>query len=221
MLEFLKKKVKAVWESICRSICTPVPSNDNNENQPATAAAIFVILVGLILLSGLMHYYLKLHKKRPEPSQCGSDIFYATGRVDGILTNPVVDMGAAASSFKVKVEDLTEAVNSLPEDCNNPLVFEFADRIRRLKGFVANPPAGDVDGLVDSNSLWVDEIKKEVDEIEKKAMNLSENDGYFWSAGRKKWLEIIFWGEFGVIVGILAWISTQLALKKYTYEVHQ
>lgn len=62
-------------------------------------------------------------------------------------------------------------------------------------------------------------IKEGIEKLEKDAMGFSKNDGFFWVFGYWRWLEILFWGEFGVIVGILAWVSTQLAAEKYTKRV--
>ena len=78
----------------------------------------------------------------------------------------------------------------------------------------------DILGTATVNSEVKGELKKTIKEgiekLEKDATGFSKNDGFFWVFGYWRWLEILFWGEFGVIVGILAWVSTQLAAGKYT-----
>lgn len=73
------------------------------------------------------------------------------------------------------------------------------------------------------NSIAKDELKKTIKEgvekLEKDAMGVSKNDGFFWVFGYWRWLEILFWGEFGVVVGILVWVCTQLAIGKYTKQI--
>lgn len=78
----------------------------------------------------------------------------------------------------------------------------------------------DILGTSTVNSVVKDQlkitIKEGIEKLEKDATGFSKNDGFFWVFGYWRWLEILFWGEFGVIVGILAWVSTQLAAGKYT-----
>ncbi|MCR4320012.1 MAG: hypothetical protein NUV74_06705 [Candidatus Brocadiaceae bacterium] len=78
----------------------------------------------------------------------------------------------------------------------------------------------DILGTSTVNSVVKDQlkitIKEGIEKLEKDATGFSKNDGFFWVFGYWRWLEILFWGEFGVIVGILAWVSTQLAARKYT-----
>lgn len=69
--------------------------------------------------------------------------------------------------------------------------------------------------------LWsedprIAEIGKIVEDIHKRAKGLPKFGGFFWTTGGWRWLEVLFWGEFGVIVGILVWVSTQMLKSTYT-----
>jgi hypothetical protein len=62
------------------------------------------------------------------------------------------------------------------------------------------------------------EMKNIIDKMEKEATAFSKNAGYFWIIGCWRWLEVIFWGEFGVLVGILAWVSRKVEEGEFTKE---
>ena len=59
-------------------------------------------------------------------------------------------------------------------------------------------------------------IKEILEDVEDRAKVLPKIGGFFWTWGGWRWLEVLFWGEFGVIVGILVWVSTQMLKSTYT-----
>lgn len=102
------------------------------------------------------------------------------------------------------------------------LALVFAERISSFNGFVSVVYTGTTTGtgtvILKSQ---VDKMKEELEKIEKDALTFSKNDEFFWIAGYWRWLEIVFWGEFGVIVGILAWVCTQAEAGRYTKGMYE
>lgn len=117
---------------------------------------------------------------------------------------------------KPKASEKSEDINSY-----SALTLELFERVNILNGFIFT--FNEICGSSTVNSVVKDQlkitIKEGIEKLEKDAMGFSKNDGFFWVFGYWRWLEILFWGEFGVIVGILAWVSTQLAAEKYTKRV--
>ncbi len=69
------------------------------------------------------------------------------------------------------------------------------------------------------DDVSIEEARERIGSLAKRGWELSHNDGFFWVSGYQRWLEIIFWGEFGVLIGIMTWVSEQVEKEKYSSHV--
>lgn len=193
-----------------------------------------VTIVGIALLIVLVTVYVMLHynKKSPSYDKDNANVFFLNlGKVR-----------AAVLNSEIRMECIEDAIRNFPDGEKDALTSEFKYRISFLKGYVSklvefqnktapcfkvntshsSAQSGKAGSLsITSTDQRVVIIKDEIDKIEKEARALSRNDGFFWISGYWKWLEIVFWGEFGVIIGILAWVSSQVEKGKYSKEIYE
>lgn len=184
-----------------------------SETDQARREAGLVIVSGILLLAVLAGVYLYLHTLIPAPSTSADNsknFFYRAGVVKGVCQ--VKD---------AKLSSLSVAVSELPEEKSDALACEFKDRIKSLKGYASSFSSEKSNEKIVIADQRVVTVLDEVDKIVKEAKVLSQNDEFFWSVGRWKWIEVVFWGEFGVIIGILAWVSTQMENGKFTVEMFE
>jgi uncharacterized coiled-coil protein SlyX len=204
--------------------------------------ACWVTSLGVAFLLLLIGIYLGGHfglKDRLYDRVSEEKFFKIIGLVDGEITKKEVDLRV-----------VNEAVQKLSNDKGDLLVSEFDDRINSLKGLTAaassesqttaqiNKLTGkmkDTDEgaqdrktdkpgkplLVDQSDSNVKKIKEEIEKVDKEARALSGNAGFFWIGGHWKWCEIVFWGEFGVIIGIITWVSSKMESGEYTKQKHR
>jgi hypothetical protein len=91
----------------------------------------------------------------------------------------------------------------------------FGHRLAALSGLAS----GSLTDTLKATDQRAVALKDGIEKIRVEALSLAKNDNFFWVSGIWKWLEIIFWGEFGVIVSIMVWVSTQFSDGKYTREI--
>lgn len=201
--------------------------------------ARYVVLTGIILLILITGIYISLHYCPKIPSydnKIAADFFYTMGKVKASLLRPEIvpaDTAAALDELKAGDDALT---SEFYEEVSYLKGFSSTFTINRKTSNedekIGNPQktgnTNDKKSSPDEKKTSIDEIKilqtdqrvveiKEgIERIEKRARRLAQNDGFFWITGYWRWLEIIFWGEFGVIIGILVWVSTQVEAGKYT-----
>ncbi|MBI5326937.1 MAG: hypothetical protein HZB80_01380 [Deltaproteobacteria bacterium] len=168
-----------------------------------------VIITGIIFLIITAGFYTALHycPKIPSYNKAhAADFFNSIGKVKASIVKPeIVPAEVIGTLSELKSED-------------DVLTSEFSERVSFLKGFVSTFKT---DEKISQNDQRVVEIKEEIARIEKRARGLAQNDRFFWISGYWRWLEIVFWGEFGVIVGILVWVSTQVEGGKYTRLMYE
>ena len=168
----------------------------------------YVIGIGIGLLLLLVGFYIPLHygNKFPSYSKDSTKAFFrAIGRIKSSIASP-----------SIIPKEVSDAVNALDNTRNNWLTFEFTERISSLSGFISTLSEIPTNTTLQQTDQRITLIKEEIEKIENEAMKVSLNSGFFWITGYWRWLEIIFWGEFGVITGILVWVSTQAEAGKYT-----
>jgi len=180
------------------------------ESGPVTVVkeAWYVIGIGIGLLLLLIGFYIPLHYSNKFPSynkDSTKEFFKAIGRVKASIASP-----------EIIPKEVSEAMNALDNTGNNWLTFEFTEKISSLSGFISTLSEIPANITLPQTDERITLIKEEIEKIEKEAMKFSMNSGFFWITGFCRWLEIIFWGEFGVITGILIWVSTQAEAGKYT-----
>ena len=200
----------------------------NSELSIATIELWIINVVGILFLIILIAFYIKLHYNIPSYDKDKSKEFYSN----------IGTVKAALAKSELNPQEIICALGEFPDNATDTLTSEFKERISFLKGFslslreapkqnnVSSPkqtvqlaPKENNVSLLTQTDQRVVVIKDEIDKIEKEAKALSKNDGFFWITGYWKWLEIVFWGEFGVIVGILVWVCTQAECGKYTKGV--
>ncbi|OQY99060.1 MAG: hypothetical protein B6D35_10370 [Candidatus Brocadia sp. UTAMX2] len=192
-------------------------------------------IIGITILLLMIGGYVALHKYIDTPTykkENGEKLFAAIGKLKAHILNPEVKLNdmpdlpdfnpltakkGQSSNDPEKKEKGNEATGPATAPSQDAWAFVFAERISSFNGFVSVVKTGTTTGtgsvILKSQ---VDKMKEELEKIEKDALIFSKNDGFFWITGYWRWLEIVFWGEFGVIVGILAWICTQAEVGGYT-----
>jgi len=199
----------------------------NAELDNATRELVIINAIAILFLIILTTGYIWLHNNHHIAScdkRKTQEFFLNIGTAKAVL---------AKSS--VTLEEINSALGKFHDDPADILTSEFKERISFLKGFSSTlqeapkqnnitsdkqtvqsaPKKNDVSTITQTDQRIV-VIKDEIDKIDKEARTLSKNDGFFWITGYWKWLEIVFWGEFGVIVGILVWVCSQAESGKYT-----
>ncbi|MFA5924574.1 MAG: hypothetical protein WC856_25350 [Methylococcaceae bacterium] len=196
----------------------------------ARKEACGVVVVGTLLLIVFAAIYVSIHACAKDPKydkKIAGEFFNSIGKVKGVLLKP-----------DVTFIDVRNAINALPSASpvkegttvtakEDLLTAQFRERISYLKGFAEtfensegrSADAQDKTGKqppFTSSDQRIALLKEEIDKIEKDARILSAKDEFFWFWGFWRWLEILFWGEFGVITSILVWVSTQTECGKYT-----
>ncbi|MBA3037141.1 MAG: hypothetical protein FP814_11690 [Desulfobacterium sp.] len=211
-----------------QSSSTPPPSG------PLAKAQCFLVTgVGVSLLVILAFLYIQLHNNKMIPSydkDKAKEFFLNLGKAQGVVIRTPLSL-----------QEIADTVNQMPDDGNDVLTAEFKERVSKLKGYTqliaVTPPTGKVRhgggpsstlaksatdaSVIQPTDQRIIKIKDEIDKIEKDALALSKNDGFFWITGPWKWLEIIFWGEFGVIIGILSWVCSKAEKGNYTKEMFE
>jgi len=203
-------------------------------------------IFGITILLLMIGCYITLHIYIENPTykkESGKKLFKAIGILKASILNSDVKLDEIPQDFsncsilKNKVDTVNMKQDEKPQDSskqnhskqdsidsenkgkNDALTLEFAERISLLNGFIS---AFNKDtGTVTVRSQIVNKIKEELEKIEKDAVGFSKNDGFFWIASFWRWLEIVFWGEFGVIVGVLAWVCRQAEAGKYTKGMYE
>ena len=196
-------------------------------------------IIGITILLLMIGGYIALHIYIENPTykkESGKKLLKAIGILKASILNSDVNLVeiqdfSDCSILRDKVDTRKVKLDGKPQDSseqNHPkqnstdskkkgkddaLTLEFAERISFLNGFIS---VFNETGTVTVRSQIGNKIKEELEKIEKDAVGFSKNDGFFWIAGFWRWLEIVFWGEFGVMVGILAWVCTQAEAGKYT-----
>jgi hypothetical protein len=200
----------------------------------ARTEACHVVMVGTILLIVFAVIYISLHVCAKAPKydkNIAGEFFSSMGKVKGVLLKS-----------DLTLSEVRDAINALPPASpvkegataagkEDLFTAQFRERIGYLKGFVSTFEKSEVRsaGAQDnagkqlpsaSSDQRILSLKEEIDKIEKDARKLSANDGFFWFWDFWMWLEILFWGEFGVITSILVWVSTQTESGKYTIALY-
>ncbi|MBI2472002.1 MAG: hypothetical protein HYV59_12295 [Planctomycetes bacterium] len=198
-------------------------------------------IIGITILLLMIGGYIALHIYIENPTykkETGKKLFKAIGILKASILNSDVKLDEIPQDFsdcsilRDKVDTTKAKLGEKPQNSpvqnqskqnstdsdnkerDDALTLEFAERISLINGFIS---AFNKDtGTVTVRSQIVSIIKEEIEKIEKDAVGFSKNDGFFWIAGFWRWLEILFWGEFGVIVGVLVWVCTQAEAGKYT-----
>ncbi|HHT9111152.1 MAG TPA: hypothetical protein ACFYDZ_08360 [Candidatus Brocadiaceae bacterium] len=209
---------------------------------------IIGITILLLMIGGYiaLHIYIDTPTYKKES---GEKLFEAIGKLKAHILNtnlkldniPIIpqdfsdfnSLTAKAEPMKVKAEQNSidpekkeksnKATGTATAQSQDALTSVFAERISCLNGFISVVKTGTITG---TGSVYivknqVDKIREELEKIEKDVLAFSKNDGFFWIAGFWRWLEIVFWGEFGVMVGILAWVCTQAEAGKYTKGMYE
>ncbi len=164
-----------------------------------------VVYTGVVLLIVLAIIYLVLHSAYKGHSYNKDDAGEFFNKL-GAAKASVMTASPASADIKKSLKELQELKSTV-------LSQEFTEKINYLYGFTQTFKSATT---LNANDLRLTKIKTELDSIEKMALSLSRNDGFFWVVGPLRWLEVIFWGEFGVIVGILVWVCTQLKANSYS-----
>jgi hypothetical protein len=169
-----------------------------------------VIVVGGLLLIVIAVFYVALHLNpcsksgTCDPSSPAVKAFFTNlGKAQAIAQNDSIRRNDIAAPLRVLKD-------SIP--ANNLFIKTFGPRLAALAGQVS---ANDSTILkaADQRAVY---LKTEINKIHTEALSLSQNDGFFWIGGFWKWLELIFWGEFGVIICIMVWVSTEYSAGTYT-----
>jgi hypothetical protein len=199
--EDLPDRIQKIKESLIRS---------SSEHVLGVKGVKTVVVSGIILLVAVMGFYISLHYCPKMPfydKNNAAQFFEAIGRVKGTILKP-----------NVTFNEVTTAMTKLKAE-NDPFTSEFSERINYLKGFVSNFENNEE--TFPQNDQRLIEIKEKIGDLEKKAKGLAQNDGFFWITGYWRWLEIVFWGEFGVITGILVWVCMQVQKGKYSKMMYE
>ena len=148
------------------------------------------------------------------------------------------ELGTIKREFQSTQPDwkrIHNAVSDLPSprQTKDLLVAELDTRLSLLRGMLRMEPVapkkeektGDkkensASGQPAAESQPVKDLADVVNKLEKDATALAGNDGFFWVGGGWRWLEIVFWGEFGVLVGILVWVSGRASKALYTNDMY-
>ncbi len=169
-----------------------------------------VVYAGVVLLVALAIIYLALHSAYKGHSYNKDDAGEFFNRL-GAAKASVMTASPATADIKRSLKDLQGLKSTV-------LSQEFTEKINYLYGF--SQTLKDDPATLNANDMRLTKIKTELDGIERMALSLSRNDGFFWVIGPLRWLEVVFWGEFGVIVGILVWVCTQLKADKYSKAIY-
>jgi len=204
--------------------------------ENAKKEAWAVIIVGIICLVFLATLYLVIHNTKQK-------MFYDT-QAEDVIFQHIGQIKAELSQSKVKIYNVNYLLQNFSDDntYNDKLMLftAFRKEIAYLRGITCSLSDGclnwqahtetkdknkkvfstDNTGstLIDQNDQRLVELKSEIDKMAKEADAFSRNAGYFWIVGTWRWLEVIFWGEFGVLVGILAWVSRKVEEGEFTKE---
>ncbi len=181
----------------------------NSELSIATRELWIINVAAIVFLIALTAFYIKLHCNPNIPS-------YDKNKTQEFYSN-IGTIKATLAKLEVNPQEISCALGEFPDDPTNILTSEFKERISFLKGFSST--LQDAPNPLTQTDQRVVVIKDEIEKIDKEARALSKNDGFFWITGYWKWLEIVFWGEFGVVVGILVWVCTQAEGGKFTKGV--
>jgi hypothetical protein len=224
-------KAQANQADIIKKIREELPDNLKMLNQAnsdltiATRESWIITGAGIVVLIALIALYITLHYSSTIPS-------YDKNKTKEFFSN-IGTVKATLAKSQVNPQEIISALMKFSDKDTDMLTSEFKERISFLKGFSSTFSATDNQSVkanktkptahknADASPLAQTDqrvvvIKEEIEKIDKEAKALSKNDGFFWITGYWKWLEIVFWGEFGVIVGILAWVCTQAEGGKYT-----
>ncbi len=224
-------KAQANQADIIKKVREELPNNlkilnqANSELTIAISESWIVTGGGIVVLIALIVFYITLHYKSTIPS-------YDKNKTTEFFSN-IGTVKAALTKSQVNPQEIISALMKFSDKDTDVLTSEFKERISFLKGLSSTFSASDSQSVkadktkptthkkADAPPLAQTDqrvvvIKEEIEKIDKEAKALSKNDGFFWITGYWKWLEIVFWGEFGVIVGILAWVCTQAEGGKYT-----
>lgn len=204
--------IKNVEERLPAKIQTIKKSIDQASRGLAvgTKEARKVVLLGISFLILISTFYILLHycPKIPSYSKVDASRFFeAIGKAKAAVVREEVNGG-----------DVVKAIEGLKIG-DDVLTLEFSETVHYLKGYV--PTFGSGEKLQTQKDQRLVEIRKAIEDMEKSAKGLAKNDGFFWVTRYWKWLEIVFWGEFGVIVGILVWVSTQVQAGRYTRMTYE
>ncbi len=193
--------------------------------QPEARA---VIIVGIILLVLLVVVYLRIHDTKK--------IVFYNNKAEAVFFNNLGQIKAELSKPHVEMKNVNRQLQHFFESkvANDKLFLSvaFSKKIAFLQGSAAsftedsNNKKGNVDTDNKKNKVFVNNqtdqrivtLKSAIDKMVKEADAFSEDAGYFWLVGCWRWLEVIFWGEFGVLVGILAWVSRKVENGEFTKE---
>lgn len=179
-------------------------------------------ILGITVLLLMIGCYITLHIYIENPTykkESGKKLFKAIGILKASVLNSDVKLDEIPQDSSEQNHPKQNSADSKNKGKDDALTLEFAERISLLNGLIS---AFNKDtGTVNVRSQIVNKIKEDLEKIEKDAVGFSKNDGFFWIAGFWRWLEIVFWGEFGVIVGILAWVCTQAEAGKYTKGMYE
>lgn len=181
----------------------------SNELVIGRKKAIWVTCCGIALLLILMGVYIWLHTYIQGPTYIkkhAENFFISIGNAEASIE--IINPGQSGEIIPIKLDF----------EKNNSLTLKFAERVSILNGNISilNKSCG----TNTSRNQIVSKVKEEIEKIKKDAIRMSENDGFFWIVDFWRWLEIVFWGEFGVIVGVLSWVCLQVVEAKYTKEVY-
>jgi len=165
-----------------------------------------VVYSGIVLLVVLAIIYLILHSVFQDYSYNKKDA--------GAFFQKLGAAKAAVMTTTPSTADIKQTLKDLQTLEDSVLTKEFTEKISLLNGYTHKFENGTTN--LDSNDQRLTKIKTELDSIEKMALSLSRNDNFFWVVGPLRWLEVVFWGEFGVIIGILVWVCTQLKSNEYS-----
>ena len=189
--------------------------------------AIAVIVIGIFFLTSLVIIYMKMHNTKKAE-------FYNSKAEDVIISN-LGQIKEELSESHVEMEKVNSLLqhffDSKVDNDKLFIVAAFRKDVSFLKGF-ANSFAensskkqksvnGDDTPKATPNNQTDQRIvilKNAIDKMVKEADAFSKNAGYFWIFGFWRWFEVIFWGEFGVLVGILAWVSRKVEDGEFTKE---
>jgi len=178
-----------------------------------------VIFSCILALVFIMAVYIALHICacfRLGAKDDSSGFFRSIGSMKALLLKPEVttsDMDKMLKGFNTLLAGPGKGAEggTLKRDS---FTLEFKEKLSYLQGFIAVLKDGGKP--LKQNDVRVAEVRGKIESISKRALALSVNDGFFWVIGFKRWLEIVFWGEFGVLVGIMAWVSVQVEKGEYS-----
>jgi hypothetical protein len=183
-----------------------------------------VIAIGIAALIVLMAIYMFLHLNPCTKVPVLSGLRASAHRAvcDPSVTKEFfVNLGSArAISQKqtFKAQELAAPLDALVNTQNDNLFTNsFGPRLASLRGHISKEDSVALKNT-DQQAAF---LKEGIEKIYDEAQSLSKSDNFFWIGGFWKWLEIIFAGEIGVLVGIVVWVSTQYKARKYTKEMYE